>query len=118
MEMIGLISHINDRLNEWARWASSDARIGYPKSSPIYSAMRGGRCGDDDIITNAPAEEIERAVLLLPDGHKQIIAHVYIKRHSVMQAARSLLVSPATVKARINEAHLAIDMFLKTSRRG
>lgn len=106
-----MIAEIDARLVEWAFWARTGVKSGYPRASPIHAAVHGR--GGGDTLSHPAAEAIERAVLLLPDVHNRIIKHVYLGNKSVAMAANALHVSQSTIKSRLSEAHIAIDMALK-----
>lgn len=106
-----MIVEIDARLVEWASWARSGVKSGYPSASPLYTAVHGRSGGET--LSHPAAEAIERAVLLLPDVHNRVIKHIYLGNKSVVMAANAMRMSKSTIKSRLSEAHLAIDVALK-----
>jgi DNA-directed RNA polymerase specialized sigma24 family protein len=105
-----VIPHINDRLNNWARWAELrlSGALGYPKQAAFTKLACGGGRYDGTVIIDDDAWEIERAVCALDLAQRRTVAVIYRATTTTDQAANILGCSRATLYRRIDALHQAI----------
>lgn len=106
-----MITHINDRLNNWARWAELrlSGALGYPKQAAFTKLACGsGGHFDGTVIIDEDAWEIERAVCALDLVQRRTVAVIYRAQITTDQAANILGCSRATLYRRLDALHQAI----------
>jgi hypothetical protein len=117
-----MLTHINDRLIEWALWKKGARRVvGGISPFPAYNlAGGGGRRGSGDgppAVSYVPVNELEcadtdRCVCALEPLLRQAIEEIYLRIGTTDQAAAQCKCSRMTLHRRMTEAHNLILGYL------
>lgn len=104
-----MISHINDKLNIWARWVAGGRKVvglGYPSQCAFTRV--GMPSASRDPTMNEQAWEIEQAVHRLDDGLRDVIEQFYLRAGTAESHARDLHIGLRTLYDRLHMAHVRI----------
>lgn len=103
-----MIPHINDRLNQWARWVATGRKVrglGYP-SVVAFARTIGGGHGDPGF--DESSWEVDQAYRALPAEQRDLVALFYTRVETVESIARKQGCSRDTIYVRLHTAHCHI----------
>ena len=114
---MGFNTHINDRLNQWARWLLSQASggLGYPSQCAFARMSADG----DSYSSRVPvgiseaAWEVEQAVQSLAPELRQCVVAIYCESGTMEQKAKDYGCHRVTLYARLDRAHEQIMDWLQ-----
>jgi len=104
-----MISHINDKLNIWARWVVGGRKVGglgYPSQCAFTRV--GMPSAPRDPTMNEQAWEIEQAVHRLDASLRDVIEQFYLRAGTAESHARDLHICRDTLYVRLHMAHTRI----------
>jgi len=100
-----MITYVNNRLNQWARWIATGRKVrglGYPS---CISWARTPGSGNGSPEFDEDAYSTDQAVRALPAELKHLVEQFYTRIETVDSLSRTLGCSRDTVYSRLHQAH-------------